>query len=156
MSVIENKGQSIIKDKKRIAELIHRCGKEFVIPLEEDFGNHEWLWFPGIPPAEVEAWWNALEDVETFWREETRQTWPGDFVRVDEDFELSHLWESLWNDGSHRARVELNEQFDLAEPDTYLSRSDGTILLHKSALEFHDGSGSSTSPIEPPEPDEGT
>ncbi|TRZ90530.1 MAG: hypothetical protein D4R84_16090 [Rhodocyclaceae bacterium] len=120
-------------DKKGLSELIRRCDSEFVIPLEEDFGNHEWLWFPGIPPAELEAWWGALEDVETFWLEKTRVAWPGEFVRAHEEIELSHLWEILWGKDTHRARIGLNEQFDLTEPDTYLRRPDGKILLHKGA-----------------------
>jgi len=57
---------------------------------------------------------------------------------MDEDIECSHLWESLWNRCTHRARIELNEQPDLAEPDTYLRRPDGRNLLHKGAFEVKD------------------
>jgi hypothetical protein len=144
---------TMVAEKKLIADLFHRCEQEFVLPLEEDFGNHEWLWFPCISPAELEAWWTALEDVETFWREDTREKWPGELVRVDENLELSRLWEGLWNSGAHRVRVDLNQQFDLTEPDTYLRMSNGKIVLHKGAFELEDGSCSDTSPAEPLEPD---
>lgn len=154
MSAMEQPEQAFVMDRRRISELIHRCDKEFAIPLEEDFGNREWLWFPGIPAMELEAWWGALEDVEIFWRMETRANWLGEFIRVDENLELSRLWESLWSSGTHRARVELNGQFALAEPDTYLCGSDGTMLLHKGVFEFEDNSGSSTWSIEPFNPDE--
>lgn len=142
-----------VAEKKLIADLIHRCDLEFVLPLEEDFGNHEWLWFPCISPVELEAWWAALEDVETFWREDTREKWPGELVRVDENLELSRLWEGLWNNGAHRVRVGLNQQFDLTEPDTYLRMPDGKIVLHKGAFELEDARCSDTSLVEPLEPD---
>lgn len=119
---------------RTLSKLAQRCRNEFAIALEEDFGNREWLWFPCISHEELEAWWSALEDVETFWREETRANWPGEFVRMDEDLRLSALWESIWNDATHRARVALNEQLDLATPETYLCRSDGTLFLHKGAF----------------------
>lgn len=144
-----------IAEENSTAGLIRRCDREFVLALEEGFGNREWLWFPCIPPAELEAWWSVLEDAETFWRADTRASWPGEFVSVDENPELSQVWESLWNNGTFRARVELNEQFDLAEPDTYLRTSDGKILLHKGAFRLEDGGSSDTEPAEPPKHDEG-
>ena len=128
-------------DVRNLSDVIRRCDSEFVIPLEEDFGNHEWLWFPGIPPAELEAWWSALENVETFWHEGTRAAWPGEFVSAHDDSELSQLWETLWNNGTHCVHIGLNQQFDLAEPDTYLRRPDGNILLHKGAFAVDDRCG---------------
>lgn len=116
------------------SKLALRCGKEFVVALEDGFGNREWLWFPPFPQGELEAWWSILEDVATFWHERTRKNWPGEFIRMDEDPELSRLWASLWKNGPVRARVDMNEQLDLAAPETYLQRSDGTILLHKGAV----------------------
>ncbi|MCK9389317.1 MAG: hypothetical protein M0Q22_13120 [Sulfuritalea sp.] len=129
-------------DETILSDLIRRCDSEFVVPLEEGFGNHEWLWFPCISQAELEAWWSALEDVEIFWTKETRANWPGEFFCMDEDIELSRLWENLWNRGTYRVRIDLNEQFDLAKPDTYLRRSDGTNLLHNGAYEAEDSCGS--------------
>lgn len=126
-------------DARTLSKFIGRCDSEFVIAVEEDFGNHEWLWFPGIPREELEAWWTALEDVETFWREETRANWPGDFVRMDENIKFSALWERIWNTGNQRARVAMNEQFELSNPDTYLCRSDGSLILHKGAFALGDG-----------------
>lgn len=152
----ENRGEIGAMEKKSIAELIRRCGQEFVLPLEEGFGNREWLWFPCIPPAELEVWWSALEDAETFWRKETRENWPGELVRVDENLELSQLWERLWNHGTCRARVELNQQFDPTEPDTYLRTADGRILMHRGAFALDDSRSSDTAPVEPLDPDEDT
>ena len=117
-----------------LAKLSLRCGKEFVVALEDVFGNREWLWFPPFSQGELESWWSALEDVATFWHERTRKKWPGEFVRMDEDHELSGLWEHIWRSGPLRARVDMNEQLDLANPETYLQRSDGSILLHKGAI----------------------
>lgn len=119
---------------RALSKLTQRCRSEFAVALEEDFGNREWLWFPGIAQEELEAWWGALDDVETFWREDTRANWPGEFVRMDEDIRSSALWESLWKAATHRARVALNEQLDLATPETYLCRSDGILFLHKGAF----------------------
>lgn len=118
-----------------LAELARRCDTEFVVALEEGFGNREWLWFPSIPAEELEAWWSTLENVETFWNEQTRKSWPGEFLRMDEDIELSGLWENVWNRGPLQVRVDMNEQFDLAVPDSYLQAADGKRLLHKGAFE---------------------
>jgi hypothetical protein len=109
-----------------LSKLTRRCGKEFVVALEEGFGNREWLWFPPFPQGELEIWWSALEDVATFWHERTRKSWPGEFIRMDEDPELSDLWVKLWASGPVRVRVDMNE--------TYLQRSDGSLVLHKGAF----------------------
>lgn len=106
--------------------------------VEDGFGNREWLWFPPFGQGELEAWWGALGDIATFWHERTRKNWPGEFVRMDEDPELSELWAKLWIGGPVRARVDMNEQLDLARPETYLQRSDGTVLLHKGAIGIGD------------------
>jgi hypothetical protein len=53
---------------------------------------------------------------------------------MDEDPELSGLWANLWKNGPVRARVDMNEQLNLAAPETYLQRSDGTFLLHVGAI----------------------
>ncbi len=84
-------------------------------------------------PQELEAWWCALENVETFWNERSRSNWSGTFIRVGEDAELFDLWEAAWNAGAYRARVEFNEQPDSASPDSYLRKADGTVYLHKGA-----------------------
>jgi hypothetical protein len=117
-----------------LSELTLRCGNEFVIALEEGFGNREWLWFPSIHQDELETWWGSLENVETFWNEKTRKSWPGEFFRMDENLELSGLWASVWDSGPVRVRVVMNELLDLADPETYLQRSDGQIILHKGAV----------------------
>lgn len=129
-------------NKTSLSVLIGRCDSELVIALEEGFYSQEWLWFPGILQADVEAWWSALENVETFWNEGTRAAWPGEFVPVDENIESSGLWERVWNSAPLRARIDLNEQFDLAKPDTYLRRSNGTVLLHKGAFQGEDSGNS--------------
>lgn len=120
--------------KDLLAKLCQRCEQEFAVALEDECGNREWLWFPPFQQVELEAWWRALEDVATFWHERTRKHWPGEFIRMDEDFGLSELWANLWKSGPVRVRVDMNEQPDLAAPETYLQRSDGTILLHKGAV----------------------
>ena len=117
-----------------ISKLSLRCSKEFVVALEDAFGNREWLWFPPVGQGELEAWWSSLGDVATFWHERTRKNWPGEFIRMDEDFELSELWEKIWTIGPAHVRVDMNEQLDLSAPESYLQRSDGTILLHKGAI----------------------
>lgn len=105
-----------------------------MVALEEGFGNREWLWFPSIPQDELEAWWISLENVETFWNEQTRQHWPGDFILVGDDLGLSELWTSLWENGPVRVRVDTNEVLNMADPETYLRRSDGTLVLHQGAV----------------------
>ncbi len=117
-----------------LSRLNQRCGREFVVAVEDGFGNREWLWFPPFGQVELEAWWGALVDVATFWHERTRKNWPGEFFRMDEEPELSELWAKLWTSGPVRARVDMNEQLDLARPETYLQRSDGTVVLHKGAI----------------------
>jgi hypothetical protein len=117
-----------------LSKLKLRCDAEFVVALEDGFGNREWLWFPPFQQAELETWWGALQDAATFWHERTRKSWPGEFIRMDEDPELSGLWTNLWKNGPVRARVDMNEQLNLAAPETYLQRSDGTFLLHVGAI----------------------
>ncbi|MCX7167447.1 MAG: hypothetical protein NTV11_14395 [Rhodocyclales bacterium] len=129
-------GEALIFSENIFSELTRRCDTEFVVALEEGFGNREWLWFPATSQEELEAWWSALENVETFWHLEARKSWPGEFFRMDQSIELSGLWESVWNRGRLRARVDMNEQSDLAAPDTYLQRADGKKLLHKGAYEL--------------------
>jgi len=85
--------------------------------------------------VELEAWWSTLENVETFWHFQARKSWPGEFFRMDESIELSGLWGDVWNKGPLRVRVEMNGQYDLDHPDTYLQGEDGKILLHKGAFE---------------------
>lgn len=133
--------QVTILAENTLAELVRRCDSEFVIPLEDAFGNHEWLWFPDISQTGLEAWWSALEDVETFWHGGTRAAWPGEFVRMDGDMEASQLWERLWKDGAYRVRIDLNEQSDLSSPETYLCTPCGKNLLHKGAFKAAAGRG---------------
>jgi hypothetical protein len=130
-----------------LVQLTRRCGDEFVIALEDAFGNHEWLWFPGIPQGEIEAWWTALEDVETFWHQKGRASWPGEFVRMDGDIEHSRLWERLWNGDAYRICIDLNEQSDLGRPETYLRTPSGKRLLHKGAFK-----AAASSPFSDPGP----
>ena len=135
-------GQACIERLDRAAtvtEDIHsnlnrRCGREFVVAVGGGFGNRAWWWFPPFGQGELEAWWSGLGDIATFWHERTRKNWPGEFIRMDEDPELAELWAKLWASGPVRARVDMNEQLDLARPETYLQLSDGTILLHKGTV----------------------
>jgi hypothetical protein len=131
---IERRGKAATVTKDILSILSQRCGREFVVAVEDGFGNREWLWFPPFAQGELEAWWSTLADIATFWHERTRKNWPGEFIRMDEDPELSELWAGLWTSGPLRARVDMNEQLDLARPETYLQRSDGTFLLHKGAV----------------------
>ena len=120
-------------DSKSYNEIVRRCDETFVIPVEEGLYCEGWFWFPDMPPEDLEAWWVALENVETFWSVQGRSRWPGTFVRADEDVRLADRWQALWNDGAYRARVEFNECPDPARPDSYLRKADGTVLLHKGA-----------------------
>jgi hypothetical protein len=131
---IKRRGKAAAVTEDILSTLSQRCGREFFVAVEDGFGNREWLWFPPFPQGELEAWWSALADIATFWHERTRKNWPGEFIRMDEDPELSELWATLWISGPLRARVDMNEQLDLTRPETYLQRSDGTFLLHKGAV----------------------
>ncbi len=128
-------GKATVLTKKMRAEILRRCGVELVVPLVDGLYCEEWLWLPDLLPEELEAWWCALENVETFWNERSRSTWPGTFILVGEDMQFFDLWESAWNAGAYRVRVEFNEQSDSASPDSYLRKADGTVILHKGA--FH-------------------
>lgn len=121
-------------NNKLRAELARKCETELVVPVEEGLTCREWLWFPDVSPQELEHWWSELENVETFWNAQGRATWPGSFTCVDEDNQLSELWEHAWNDGAYRARIEFNGQMDSSGPSSYLRKADGTVLLHKGAL----------------------
>lgn len=127
-------GKKPAMDRKLHAEVVRKCATELVVPIEEGLYREEWLWFPDMPAEELETWWSALENVETFWNERGRSSWPGTFVRADEDIQLSEVWDAVWNAGIYRARIGFNETPDPAGPDSYLRKSDGTVFLHKGAI----------------------
>lgn len=127
-------GTKLSMDRKLHAAVVRKCATELVVPIEEGLYREAWLWFPDMSPAELEAWWSALENVESFWTERGRSTWPGTFVRADEDIQLSEVWDAAWNAGPYRARVEFNEPLDSSGPDSYLRKSDGTVFVHKGAF----------------------
>lgn len=139
MAEHECRGKKPSMDRKLQAEVIRKCATELVVPIEEGLYCEAWLWFPDMSAEALETWWSALEDVESFWTERGRSTWPGTFVRADEDIRLSEVWDAAWNAGVYRARVEFNEPLDSAGPDSYLRKSDGTVFLHKGAFRSRDG-----------------
>lgn len=130
----QSAGTNVPMNKKLQAEIIRSCNEKLVVPIEDGLYHEEWLWFPDLPAGELEAWWSGLDNVETFWSERGRANWPGSFVRVDDDLPLSDLWQSIWNTGAYRARIEFNQPLDSAGPGSYLRKSDGTVLLHQGAI----------------------
>lgn len=42
-----------------IEELATRCREEFCIPVEEEYGYREWIWFPPVAVMEIEKFWES-------------------------------------------------------------------------------------------------
>ncbi|MDZ4251261.1 MAG: hypothetical protein U1A72_01640 [Sulfuritalea sp.] len=116
-----------------------RTLNELTVAVDEDYGFREWIWFPGISPTELEAWWQALEDIDTFWKaldkkgDGVRPGWPGVLVRADGSAVLSDLFSELWVSAPYRAEIDMNEVSNLKKPETHLRRLDGKLIAHKGA-----------------------
>ncbi len=123
-----------------IDEIRKRAETELVVAIEEEWGYRSFIWFPGLSGAELEAWWLAMEDVETFWKTESgtkirlRHGWPGDFIDAEEPDNLYDLWSELWKTAPYVSHIDMNWQIDMESPDSYLKRrSDGIVFVHKGA-----------------------
>lgn len=123
-----------------IDEIRERAETELVVAIEEEWGYRSFIWFPGLSGAELEAWWLAMEDVETFWKTESgtkirlRHGWPGDFIDAIEPDNLCGLWRELWKTAPYVSHIDINWQADMDSPDSYLKRrSDGIVFVHKGA-----------------------
>lgn len=123
-----------------VDEIIRRATRELVVAIEEEWGYRYFIWFPGMPGAELEAWWLAMEDVETFWKTEPgtktrlRHGWPGEFIDAEEPDSLYELWGELWKSAPYVSHIDMNWQVDMESPDTYLKRrADGRVFVHKGA-----------------------
>lgn len=123
-----------------VDEIRVKALKELVVVIEEEWGFRYYLWFPGISAKELEAWWLAMEDVETFWKTEAgtkvrlRHGWPGKFIDAEEPDNLYELWSELWETAPYVSHIDMNWQVDMASPDTFLKRQlDGKVFVHKGA-----------------------
>lgn len=123
-----------------VDEIKAKALNELVVAIEEEWGFHYYIWFPGMSENELEAWWQAMEDVETFWKTETgtkvrlRHGWPGEFIDAEEPDRLYELWSELWRTAPYVSHIDMNWQVDMANPDTFLKRqADGKVFVHKGA-----------------------
>lgn len=121
-------------------EIKTRAKRELVVAILEEWGYRSFIWFPGMAGAELEAWWLAMEDAETFWKTEPgtkvrlRKGWPGEFIDAEEPDDLYELWSELWDTAPYVSHIDMNSHLDLNNPDTYLKRrSDGQLFVHKGA-----------------------
>lgn len=103
------------------SKLALRCGKEFVVALEDGFGNREWLWFPPFPQENSRPGGASWRTSQLSGTSGHARTGPANSSAWTKTPELSRLWASLWKNGPVRARVEMNEQLDLAAPETTCS-----------------------------------
>lgn len=113
---------------------------ELVVAIEEEWGFHYYIWFPGMSETELETWWLSMEDVETFWKTEAgtkfrlRRGWPGEFIDAEEPESLYELWSELWRTAPYVSHIDMNWQVDMDNPDTFLKRqADGKVFVHKGA-----------------------
>ena len=120
-------------------QIKQRAKSELVVAIIEEWGYRAFIWFPGMTGAELEAWWVALQDVETFWRtergtrERRRRGWPGDFIDAERTRALYDLWPDLLKAAPYWSHIDMNYQFSLTDSYTYLERLDGTMFLHHGA-----------------------
>ena len=126
-------------------ELKNRCKTELVIAIDEEYGYRSWLWFPGLPAQQVEAWWQELMDIDSFWGRqadgplgELQKGWPGEFFRADESDRFYDLFDEVWKTGQYRSCIDSNEVGSTSDPDSFLERADKTVFIHKGAT-FHHG-----------------
>jgi len=121
-------------------ELSNRCKTELVVAIDEEYGYRSWLWFPGIPAQTLEAWWENLTDICTFWGHQgngplgkLQNGWPGEFFRADDSERHYDLFDAVWKSAPYRAYVDINEVGSKDDPDSFLQREDKTIFIHKGA-----------------------
>ena len=73
-----------------------RCMKEFCIPVDEEYGYRQWIWFPVVSEAEIEVWWASLENLD--WC--PNECLPGEWIKepeAQEEWETFYdLHDSLW------------------------------------------------------------
>ena len=121
-------------------EIRARAKSELVVAILEEWGYRMFIWLPGMTDVELENWWLALDDVESFWKTEPgtkvrlREGWPGEFIDAEEPDNLYKLWCELWDTAPYASHIDMNSQRDLSDPDTYLKRrTDGRLFVHKGA-----------------------
>lgn len=128
-----------------VDEIRQRATRELVVVIEEEWGFRSFIWFPGVSGAELEAWWLAMEDVETFWKTESgtntrlRRGWPGEFIDAGETNCLYELWSELVKMAPYISHIDMNWQMDMDNPDTFLKRqADGKMFVHIGATGSED------------------
>ncbi len=125
-------------------EILERARTELVVAIEEEYGFKYWIWFPGLSGVELESWWQAMDDVETFWRakpgtkERERIGWPGEFIDAEVPENLYDLWAEFWKTAPYVSHIDMNLQDDIERPDTYLKRRDGAVFIHRGATTRED------------------
>ena len=114
-----------------IGSLKRRCREEFCIPVEEDYGYREWIWFPPVPRDEIEAFWAAQGAFD--WQPD--QCLPGEWIGgIDDDDngDFYDIYYSLWRSPEHYA-----VHFD-GQLSTALLTPDGRAVFH-SAFDEQEG-----------------
>lgn len=128
-----------------VVEIRQRAKREVVVAIEEEWGFRYFIWIPGMSGAELESWWLAMEDVETFWKTEPgtkirlRHGWPGEFIDAGETDCLYELWSELVKTAPYISHIDMNWQMDMDNPDTFLKRqADGKMFVHIGATGSED------------------
>ena len=130
-----------------------------IVSLDEEYGYREWIWFTGMTPADLEAYWTGLTTVAPFFM--TPVGLPGHLVQVVEDMtEIEAICEKVRADTTLTSEERDNKvveayknmpcrliQFDTGEPaperqstwwtahihmddDSVLRTPDGRQILH--------------------------
>lgn len=78
-------------------ELEFRCREHFCIPVVEDYGYRNLIWFPAVSEYEIESFWASLGSLD--WAPDNSiagEWWPG-LSGEEDDSRFIEIFDSLWN-----------------------------------------------------------
>ena len=106
------------------SNLKRRCRDEFCIPVIEDYGYRELIWFPQIVEAEIEEFWGSQESFE--WAPDN--CLPGEWITIKKSSDYEEFYDLhvfLWvRPGSYAINFDGNLPGGLLTPD-------GKAIFHK-------------------------
>ena len=95
---------------------------ELMVVLDEEYGYKRHFWFPKMTAAELEMWWQAIDDITIYFHDPSR-TLPGK-VEMAQDMPEEDYWMQAWGDDEHyKAHLHWHD-------DSFLKRPDKTVIHH--------------------------